>query len=242
MHTKSVIAIGMLASMLSANAIGNPASTEYVKSAIDGLRSELTTQIKTLKSGMGSVQKQVNELPIITHKIGEIFQGGMVFWVDGSLQHGLIVSLADLNGQEGVEWRNGEGGDRTVNAQAKGLGAGAANTRLIIAQQTIDQQEGQFAALLASNYQISADGITPCPAMITATKACYGGWYLPSVYELVLLHTTLKSTDLGGLANDAYWSSTESNTTQAWLVDFSSGEPYVREKATPARIRSIRTF
>lgn len=187
------------------------------------------------------IQNQVNDLPIITHRIGELFQGGLIFYVDSSRQHGLMTSLTDL-GQEGIEWRNGEGGDRTVNAQAKGLGAGENNTRLIISQQTIDQQDGPFAALLAANYQISADGISPCPATMTATLPCYGGWYLPSVYELVLLHTNLKLLGLGQLTDEWYWSSTENNTTQAWLVDFSSGEPRISDKSTPARVRAIHTF
>lgn len=242
MVTKKLIATGVLVCALSTHAWCSPASTEYVKASIDALRTELNAQIKALNTGVGSVQKQVNELPLITHHIGEVFQGGMVFWVDASQQHGLMVSLADLNGSEGIEWRNGEGGDRTVNAHAKGLGAGENNTRLIVAEQTIDQQEGQFAALLAANYQVSVDGMTPCPATITATLACYGGWYLPSVYELVLLHTHLKRMGLGQLADLSYWSSTESSTTEAWLVDFSSGEPSVHEKSTTALVRAIHAF
>ncbi|HGD2615527.1 TPA: DUF1566 domain-containing protein [Legionella pneumophila] len=242
MVTKKLIATGVLVCALSTHAWCSPASTEYVKASIDALRTELNAQIKALNTGVGSVQKQVNELPIVTHHIGEVFQGGMVFWVDASQQHGLMVSLTDLNEGEGIEWRNGEGGDRTVNAQAKGFGAGEHNTRLIIAEQTVDQQEGRFAALLAANFQISADGITPCPATITATAACYGGWYLPSVYELVALHSNLKRMGLGQLADEPYWSSTESNTTQAWLVDFSSGEPSIHEKSTPAHVRAIHAF
>lgn len=187
------------------------------------------------------IQNQVNDLPIITHRIGELFQGGLIFYVDASRQHGLMTSLIDLV-PEGIEWRNGEGGDRTVNAQAKGLGAGENNTRLIISQQTIDQQEGLFAALIAANYQISADGVSPCPANMTVTLPCFGGWYLPSVYELVLLHTNLKHLGLGQLTDTVYWSSTENNTTQAWLVDFSSGEPRISDKSMPAQVRAIHAF
>jgi hypothetical protein len=243
MTTKKLITTGVLACLLcSTNALCNPASTEFVNTSIDALRKELTTQIKSLNSGVGTIQKQVDDLPIITHHVGEVFQGGMIFWVDKSLQHGLIVSLNDLTEQDGIEWRNGEGGDRTVNARAKGLGAGDTNTRLIIAEQTIDAQEGQFAALLAANYQISADGQSPCATPMLVTSTCYGGWYLPSTYELVLLHHNLKSASLGQLADGAYWSSTEHNTTQAWVVDFSTGEADIRDKSTPARVRAIHSF
>jgi hypothetical protein len=231
------ITVGILAATLSHNAFCNQASTEYVKAAIDALRNELKTEIK---ASVSSVEKQVNELPIITHHIGEVFQGGMVFWVDKSLQHGLIVSLNDLT--DGIEWRNGEGGDKTVNANSQGLGAGDTNTRLIIAEQTIDAQDGQFAALLAAHYQISEDGQTPCATPLIATSLCYGGWYLPALYELLLLHHNLKPLNLSQLSNGAYWSSTEHNTTQAWLVDFDSSEAEIRDKSTLAHVRAIHSF
>ncbi|MCK1850931.1 hypothetical protein MXD98_16390, partial [Legionella pneumophila] len=61
--------------------------------------------------------------------------------------------------------------------------AGESNTKLIIAQQTIDNQSGSFAALLAANYRVLGDGITPCPIPSSESITCYGGWYLPSAFE-----------------------------------------------------------
>ncbi|WP_051555245.1 hypothetical protein [Legionella fairfieldensis] len=142
----------------------------------------------------------------------------LFFFVDESKQHGLVASLTDLN--ESVEWRNGESGDRLVNASGMGLRAGEINTRLIVAEQTIDQQDGQFAALLSSSYQVLADG-TPCPSTPTLNATCYGGWYLPAVFELMLMQTNLKNSGLGQLSDGLYWSSTEASFTQAWVVDFS---------------------
>jgi hypothetical protein len=284
MSKKHSVVFGILATVLwGTNAFSNPASTEYVKSSIDALRTELNnqssarfnelstatnqlttktnelttmlnqlslqlnqfiTQMNDRNTGANNkieeVQKQVNELPIITHQIGEMFQGGMVFYVDSSQQHGLMVSLGDIG--DAVEWRNGEGGDRITNAHAQGLGSGETNTRLIIAEQTIDQQEGQFAALAAANYQISSDGKSPGPTTMNVTFTCHGGWYLPSIYELVLLNSTLKHLGLGEIKDELYWSSTESDTTQAWLVDFANGEPQARDKATAAHIRAIHSF
>lgn len=233
--------IGVLLGILFFNTstLAQPASTEYVKSAIDGLRIELENQIS---SNINTVQTQVNSLPIVTHHLGEIFQGGMVFWVDASLQHGLMVSLSALTEPDGIEWRNGEGGDRTVNAKGLGLGSGETNTRLIISEQTIDEQDGQFAALLASNYQISADGQTPCPSTITKATSCIGGWYLPSVYELMLLHQNLKQINPNQILSESYWSSSEHNTTEAWLIDFNSSEAKISSKSTRAQVRAIHSF
>ncbi|EHL30499.1 coiled-coil domain-containing protein [Legionella drancourtii] len=206
--------------------------------------NSLTTKVSDSDSNTTNkieiVQKQINELPLVTHQIGEIYQGGMIFYVDSTQQHGLIASLADLG--DPIEWRNGEGGDRITNAKSHGLGAGEANTRLIISEQTIDEQGGNFAALVANNYQIGADGKSPCPTTMSATLTCYGGWYLPSDYELVLLHSSLKQMGLAGLKDELYWSSTEGDTTQAWLLDFYTGESKVQDKSTQAQIRAIRHF
>ena len=230
----------MLASLVPCSVFANYASTDYVKTAIQTLFTDVAVKINEANTGainrIESLQKQ-----IITHQIGEIFQGGIVFYVDASGQHGLMASRHDLGG-EGIEWRNGEGGDKTVNARAEGLGGGETNTRLIIAEQTIDEQEGLFAALLASNYQISADGKTPCDTPISTNSTCFSGWYLPSVYELMLLFTNFKNQGLGKLSNAPYWSSTESSTTEAWLMDFSAGHAEIAEKSTLARVRAIHAF
>ena len=187
--------------ILCSTSHSNQASTEYVKASIDALRQELSTSIVNMQS-------QVNQLPLITPHLGEKYQGGIVFWVDASKQHGLVVSLQDLD-NSGVSWLNGEGGERTVNAKGKGLGAGETNTRLIVAEQTIDDQNGQFAALIATHYQVQSDGITPCTEIMTKESICYGGWYLPSLYELFLLKSEV------GLQQGLYWSSTEANETEA---------------------------
>lgn len=241
---KYCMAIPALMGALCLNtAFANPASTDYVKDAINALKNEINQGINALQNNAHTsdisinnkidvIQNQINELPIITHKIGDVVDGGMVFYVDASRQHGLLASMTDLGE---AEWRNGEAGERIVNAKAQGFGAGETNTRLIIAEQTIDQQDGNFAALIAANYQISADG-SPCSAHINMESLCYGGWYLPSAYELVLLHINLQLTD------GIYWSSTEVSATEALTVDFGSGEAAIRDKSTLARVRAIHTF
>lgn len=254
MTIKYALTLGVISSLFySTHVLANPASKDYVDQSIAGLQSQIISLSSTasqlanamsdlsikLTSKMEVIQNQVNTLPILTYKIGDIVEGGMVFWVDKSLQHGLVVSLDDLG--DNIEWRNGEAGDKTINAHGSGLGAGEMNTRLIISEQTPDDQEGQFAALATTNFQALADG-SPCPAKLTAASICYGGWYLPSLYELLLLHANLKMNGLGQVTDDAYWSSTEANTTQAWLVDFSRGEPVLAEKSMSARIRAIHAF
>lgn len=222
---------------LSAASFGHPASIEYVAQELEKMRSEFNTRLTMTNT---AIQQKINSLPLVTHQIGEIFQGGMVFYVDATQQHGLIVSLVDVG--EPLEWRNGDGGDRITNAHGQGLGSGETNTRLVISEQTIDQQDGDFAALRAANYAVLTDGITPCSEHFAPNKICYGGWYLPSSYELILLHNAIKKLGETGFSSNAYWSSTEWNTTQAVSVDFTNGEPQIQDKFIPSSIRAIHNF
>ena len=115
------------------------------------------------------------------------------------------------------------------------------NTKLIVAEQTIDQQDGEFAALLTSNYQVVGDG-SPCSEVPSISTLCYGGWYLPSLFELMLIHANLKSNNLSPFSDGLYWSSTEVNFTEAWLVNFNQGEPQRLDKSTSAHVRAIHAF
>lgn len=177
-----------------------------------------------------------------THQLGEEYRGGLVFYMDESGQHGLIASKIDVN-EQGIQWRNGAAGNKVTNARGDGIGAGETNTRLIIAQQTIDNQNGLFAALLASNFQVLDDGVTPCKTPIAAGRVCYGGWYLPSAFELQLLHKNLHQNNLSSFAPEFYWSSTEAGVASAWLINFSSGEISASSKSnTIGRVRAISRF
>jgi hypothetical protein len=237
MHLQSLI--NQLNAQVGTNARQAQETGSNLTNKIELVQNQASDSEISLGNKIETVQNQVNELPIVTHKIGDILDGGIVFYVDSSRQHGLIASLTDLS--PGIEWRNGEGGDRLVNARAQGLGAGESNTHLIVSEQTVDEQEGRFAALLASTWQAAGDG-TPCTPSLSAASPCFSGWYLPSAYELMLLHTNLKNSNLGELSNEAYWSSTEVSTTEAWQVDFGSGQLALSDKSTPLRVRAIHNF
>ncbi|HAU0949059.1 TPA: DUF1566 domain-containing protein [Legionella pneumophila] len=176
------------------------------------------------------------------HYVGESYHGGIVFWVDESKQHGLIASKIDVT-DEGIQWRNGASGNKITNARGDGIGSGETNTRLIIASQTIDNQKGRFAALMASQFQIQADGITPCKTPIANQSVCYGGWYLPSAFELQLMHTNLQKGNRASFVPDFYWTSTEATASNAWLINFSTGELSASDKAsTMGRVRAVARF
>lgn len=215
----------------------NPASTDYVNQRISEAVNTLTS---TLKSEINRLATQITSQHIPTHALGERYQGGVIFFVDDSGLHGLIAALSDANKGEGIQWQNGVSGEKIVNARANGIGAGESNTRLIISQQTVDDQDGNFAALAALNYSVLADGTTPCPYSVTPSMMCYGGWYLPSLYELDLMRRNL--TSKYQLASLPYWSSTESSVTESWAEEV-VGTPLLLDKSTGiAHVRAIRSF
>ena len=214
----------------------SPASKEYVdkqiKEVLDKVQGQLNQQRKIVDAQFTGLK----------HHIGEFYQGGVVFWVDESEQHGLIVAKMDATDGQGAPWSNGDSGDKTTNARNNGLFAGYTNTPVIISEETIDDQEGRFAAVLASSYLVSADGISQCDTTRTPHPPCYGDWYLPSLYELSLLHQNLTLIHVNQTLSGLYWSSTESDTTQAWLVNFNNGEQRISDKSTQAHVRAIRNF
>jgi predicted small secreted protein len=235
---KSRALISVLLASMSTPIFAHPASTEYVNQRINEANATLTNSIK---QAVMDLTNTINGLRIANHYIGEKYQGGVVFFVDDTGLHGLIAAIKDANDGAPLQWQNGESGEKITNAQANGVGAGATNTKLIIAQQTIDYQSGNFAALAASNFSVLADGQTPCSTRVDATQTCYGDWYLPSAYELDLIHTNLQTQ--GGFANQFYWSSTESTVTEAYGQDIQTGTQSLMDKAnTQGLVRAIRAF
>ena len=201
------------------------------------------SHIQQIKNEILTLRSMIEHMPTPKYyHIGEEYRGGLVFYVDESGEHGLIASKIDVN-EKGIQWRNGAAGNKITNARGDGIGAGETNTRLIIAQQTIDNQNGQFAALMAANFQVLGDGVTPCKTPVAAESVCYGGWYLPSAYELQLLHSNLHQPNLSSFAPEFYWSSTEASVSNAWLQNFSTGEITPSSKAnTIGRVRAISHF
>ncbi len=213
--------------------------------SLDSQISSLSMANTNLSRDIAQISKEIETLKTVktgVHYLGEQYHGGIIFYLDKSGQHGLIASLMDsIN--EGVQWRNGASGNKVTNAQGDGIGAGETNTRLIISQQTADKQNGKFAALLAANFQVLEDGITPCKTPAESEGVCYGGWYLPSAYELQLLYTASHNNPSLSLVSDFYWSSTEDSVNKAWIQNIATGEMTTEVKSNNnGHVRAINRF
>jgi len=184
-----------------------------------------------LSDSIGQVR---SEIPSVV-QIGDFAQGGIVFWVDETGQHGLVAAKVDQS--TGVRWYAGTNG----NTQAKGDGpyAGEANTSIIIAAQVAIGDDGStYAARICNELQITEGGTT------------YGDWYLPSKKELDLMYqnratinATAGANGGSGFVSGYYWSSTESSSNAAWSQNFSDGlQPDNRNKSFNFRVGAVRAF
>jgi hypothetical protein len=162
-----------------------------------------------------------------THYLGESYGGGIIFFIYDNGAHGLIAANED----QSPDMRWFAGNNTYTMALADGVGAGRANTNIIIANQGYGDSE-TYAARVCNEYQVTVDGVT------------YGDWYLPSKFELNRLY--IVRTSIGNLSSDYYWSSTEYNSSWTWTQNFSNGEQYgdstESSKDRPHRVRAIRAF
>jgi len=188
--------------------------------AADGSETKLTAGTNITVTGAGTTASPyvVNATGGATLAIGDSYQGGIIFWLDATGQHGLIAATTDQS--TGIQWYNGT--STTTNAVRDGIGAGMYNTEQIIAS----QGTGSYAAQLCANYQGGG----------------YGDWYLPSKYELNLLYN--QKTAVGGFAIADYWSSTELKfyPNYAWYQYFGNGNQNYASKYSTYFVRAIRAF
>ena len=177
-----------------------------------GTEADFLASLEGPQGPAGSVTQRV---------IGESYGGGIVFYVYDNGQHGLIAATVDQS--SGARWSQV---DNNTRATGDGIGAGEMNTLIIIAKE-LSADPDDFAAALCANYSVTVDGVT------------YGDWYLPSKHELNLLYL---QKGVVGLPNQAYWSSTEANSGQAWRQVFGDGTQNTPNKSAPSNVRAIRAF
>ena len=207
--------------------------------AADGSETKVTAGTNVTVTGSGTTASPyvVNATAgsgSTTYSVGDFAQGGIVFWVDETGQHGLVAAKEDQS--TGVRWYAGTYG----NTQAKGDGpfSGEANTSIIIAAQVAIGDDGStYAARICNELQVTEGGKT------------YGDWYLPSKEELNLMYQNKATIDAtagvnggSGFASAYYWSSTENGNGDAWGQSFGKGLQYDNGKYGTARVRAVRAF
>ncbi|MDG1735285.1 MAG: DUF1566 domain-containing protein [Crocinitomicaceae bacterium] len=150
--------------------------------------------------------------------IGDTYQGGIVFWLDGN-GGGLIAAPTDQ--AIGVEW--GCYGNAIAGADGTAIGTGAQNT--------IDIETGCTSSGIAADL---------CANL---TLGGYSDWFLPSKDELTQMYFNLHQQGLGGFSDFYYWSSSEAASNNAWVRRFANGYLDVANKnLTTLYVRAVRAF
>jgi hypothetical protein len=158
-----------------------------------------------------------------SYAIGDIGPGGGIifyisaqgFSVNGSTCHYLEAAPVDLGSRA---W----GSPSDVNTSDTAIGTGQANTAVIIAAQGIGTNT---AAQLCDAY--NGGGKTD--------------WFLPSKDELNAMYQ--KRTFIGSFGTDIYWSSSEIDSTYAWVQNLIDGsQSYGNKPYTGGLVRAVRAF
>ena len=169
--------------------------------------------------------------------IGANFEGGIIFYMDNTGEHGLVAAPKDQGYQYFTEYQWGCVTNAISGANGSLIGTGNQNTIDIIN----GCPETNTAAYICSNLELNG----------------YSDWYLPSKDELNLLYNNLKIKNLGSFRSTApifteydafYWSSTKFESSvagreilSAWWQNFKTGgQDAGSSRNNSAYVRAIR--
>jgi hypothetical protein len=147
--------------------------------------------------------------------IGQTYGGGVIFYLDGTGQHGLISATTDQI--TAAPW--GCMGT-SISGTSTAIGTGQANTTLIVN----GCSEAGIAARICNDLVLNG----------------YSDWFLPSKGELYEMYT--ERAAIGGFASFNYWSSSEYNANRAWFQNFLNGNQDNIGKDKAYHVRAVRAF
>ena len=189
----------------------------------DGSETKVTAGTNVTVSGTGTISSpyviNASGGSTSSHYIGELFGGGIVFWVDNTGQHGLIVSLVDIS--QGAQWSltySVTGAVSTWN--------GAGNSSIILALSP--------AASLCMGYSGGGYSGWYLPAIDELSLIYHARYILNKNIEGV--------PGANILSNNTYWSSTEDYGNYAWDFYFNGGNASGNGKDASYWVRAVRAF
>ena len=161
-----------------------------------------------------------------TYSIGDVVNGGVVFWIDSTGQHGLVVAFSDV--ATSVEW-------------------GCYGTDLPNVPNVSSSPPIGLGAEIGDGFNNTNNILKDCPTAPAALAArSYGPeWFLPSINELNQMYinkTTLEAVSGFSAFSSYYWSSTEYDNFYAWVQFFSFGGQYNGFKDGTNIVRAVRAF
>lgn len=169
--------------------------------------------------------------------VGMQAEGGIIFYIDETGEHGLVAAIEDLTNTfiEGMfnryEW--GCYGESVNGADGTSIGTGYQNTMDIVNQGCTTE----------------SGGITAAQATLDSEIGGYTDWYLPSRDELMEMYYTIgnggSEGNIGNFVVEGgyYESSTEYDSIYEWTVHLSNGYTSgTVPKSSTEWVRAIRSF
>lgn len=182
----------------------------------------LITIIAKLNGKSYSAEQNTN----IVLRLGDEYQGGKIFFLENSGEHGLIGSTTDLvyNSEFGDEIRFYWGNETLLGTSNNN---GQQNTALMANAAT----SSGYAGYHFKNGGYSQNG--------------FSDWYIPSIEELEVLKEN--KSYVGGFPTVTdwqaqYWSSSEQSETKAFILNFNALMGNTNDKIKVFKIRPIRKF
>ena len=161
-----------------------------------------------------------------TYNIGDVVNDGVVFWLDSTGQHGLVVAFSDV--VTSVDW-------------------GCNDTDLSnVSNVTSDPPIG-LGAEIGDGSNNTNDILQDCPTASAALAARSLGaqWFLPSAKELNQMYvnkTTLEGVSGFMPLQSFLWSSTEYDNNNTYVQDPRDGNLSVWLKYNTHYVRAVRAF
>jgi prepilin-type N-terminal cleavage/methylation domain-containing protein len=156
-----------------------------------------------IPAGIINAESEPEPEPELPLTLGDEYQGGIIFYLDGGGTSGLIAASDNYDIIYPLQQWGCYG--TLIGASGTTIGTGENNTNLIVA--------GCLTAGIAARvcYDSVEDG--------------YTDWFLPSNDELTAMYNNLhnQSPPLGGFLNESYLSSSEYDGDQAYRIGFING-------------------
>jgi hypothetical protein len=195
--------------------------------------------IEKIQSSIDAIKMELNADKL---QIGKKYEGGIVFYLDKTGNHGLVCSEIDFG-----------------EAQWGGCGIGDSERKMYIPFNTSDNLgEGMMnTKLIAKNANFNIVGFFSSrkETILTAAELClksnhngYNDWYLPNNNEFReiinnLVQKGVKNFHMNTMNSACYWSSSgDTWGVQAFAFDISRKQMELRGKAAICWVRGIRKF
>lgn len=150
--------------------------------------------------------------------IGQNYQGGKIFYIDRSRKHGLIAADFDI---PNTVWGCTYDSIEVLVINETAVGRGSSNSQVIADQCGYNTAAGKCLLLDTLGFD---------------------DWYLPSMEEMRGVSTNLGILGQANLTPGYYWSSTQANSSKAYLILNANRSPAILSKGVAYHVRPIRSF